>query len=67
VITLKHNKHHPITFSLCLSGCYNSCTAAKHNLKLMNQLRANSPTKANTDHHNGVIPITIFSFPDSAC
>jgi len=32
----KHNQHHQITFSLCSSGCYNSCTAAKQNLKLMN-------------------------------
>jgi len=29
-------KHHQITFSICLSGCYNSCTSAKQNLKLMN-------------------------------
>jgi len=32
---LKHNQHHQITFSICSSGCYNSHTAAKQNLKLM--------------------------------
>jgi len=36
MIMLKHNHHHQITFSICSSGCYNSCTAAKQNLKLMN-------------------------------
>jgi len=36
LIMLKHNQHHQITFSICSSGCYNSHTAAKQNLKLMN-------------------------------
>ena len=35
MIMLKHNQHHQITFSICSSGCYNSCTAAKQNLKLI--------------------------------
>jgi len=36
LIMLKLNHHQQITFSICSSGCYNSCTAAKENLKLMN-------------------------------
>jgi len=35
MIMLKHNQHHHITISICSSGCYNSDTAAKRNLKLM--------------------------------
>jgi len=33
----------------------------------VNDLRVKSPTKANTDHHNGDLKILVFSFSDSAC
>jgi len=34
MIMLKHNQHHNILFSLCLSDRYNTVSAAKQNLKL---------------------------------
>jgi len=35
MIMLKHNQHHQITLSICLSDCYNSGISAKQNLKRM--------------------------------
>jgi len=46
MIMLKHNEGHQISFSLMFK---------------INDLRVKSPTKPNTDLHNGNITITIFS------
>jgi len=34
---------------------------------IVNDLRAKSPTKADTDHHNGDLKNVTFSFSDSDC
>jgi len=41
---------------------YNSQTTS-----IVNDLRAKSPTKADTDHHNGDLKNVTFSSSDSAC
>jgi len=41
---------------------YNNQTKSK-----VNALRVKSPTKANTDLHNGDLKDVVFSFSDSAC
>jgi len=61
---LKHNQHHQITFSMHLSDCYNTCTAAKQNK--VNDVRVKRPTITNTDHHNGDSNIPVFPFSNCA-
>jgi len=58
---LKHNQHQQITFSICSFGGYNSRITSK-----VNDFRVKSPIKANTDHHNDDLKMTVFSFSGSA-
>jgi len=51
-LCLKHNQYHQITCSIWSSDCYNSSTAAKHNLKLI-MWGSGAQLNQNTDHHNG--------------
>jgi len=40
---------------------------SSHTKPKVNELRVKSPTKANTDLHNGDLKDTFFSFSDSTC
>jgi len=62
MIMVKHNQHHQITFSIYLSGYYNSRITSK-----VNNLRVKRPTKTHTDLYNGDLKISVFFFSDSAC
>jgi len=57
MIMLKHNQHHHITSSLCSSGC----SPFSYNIQSKDlNVKVKSPTKANTDHHNGDFKIVLF-------